>query len=215
MTPVGGSCNAAPNCGNPTRNACIAAGGTWLFHIDCPTPLPIVFKDFSIENFENSIELNWTTASELENDFFTVEKSKDGSHWFELGTVKGNGSTTVKNNYAFTDESPYIGTSYYRLSQTDFNGTTRIITTEQALFESTKYLLYPIPVNKSMIIEGPNLSNSKIKIFSCFGEEIHVDSNSFGDKLSFDFSEVKNGAYIINIENERITFTDRIIVFHK
>jgi hypothetical protein len=68
------------------------------------------------------VKLSWTTASEVNNDFFTVERSKDLSEFEELLTVKGAGNSNRLLNYTATDTNPYQGISYYRLKQTDFNG---------------------------------------------------------------------------------------------
>ncbi|MBI5917160.1 MAG: T9SS type A sorting domain-containing protein [Bacteroidetes bacterium] len=78
-------------------------------------------------NFDGKLEghaahLNWQTASEVNNDFFLVEKSDDGWHWMELGKVNGNGTTTQQHTYYFADQQPVIGLNYYRLRQVDFDG---------------------------------------------------------------------------------------------
>ncbi|MCP4458054.1 MAG: hypothetical protein GY816_08535 [Cytophagales bacterium] len=88
-------------------------------------PVELIFFDARIE--EDFVELNWATAMEDNNDFFTIEKSLDGSTFTLLAQVDGAGTFTSALNYFLTDTSPYNGLSYYRLSQTDFDGTQEIL----------------------------------------------------------------------------------------
>jgi hypothetical protein len=215
MTAVGGTCDQAPNCGIPTRTACIAAGGTWLFQVDCPQALPVEIADFSIEYIDNKVNLLWTTYSERDNDYFTIESSKDAYYWEELGTVKASGNSSSEVNYVFLDKYPFIGKSYYKVSQTDFNGVTNEAFKIVSDLKSTKYLLYPVPVNKSMFVEGDNLQNSTISVINSIGENIFLEGQFFGDKLSYDFSEIPNGVYFLVIENQNTKNTERIVVAHK
>jgi hypothetical protein len=88
------------------------------------TVLPIELMFFTSQvTSQNTVLLNWATASELNNDFFTVERSLDGLTWEVVEFVNGNGTTPLRNDYNSKDVRPYIGLSYYRLKQTDFDGT--------------------------------------------------------------------------------------------
>ncbi|PKR80526.1 hypothetical protein CW751_09125 [Brumimicrobium salinarum] len=89
-----------------------------------PEPLPIELISFSADEsaFKNQVDLNWSTASEKNNDFFTLEKSTNGKDWELLKTLNGAGNSTHTLKYRWTDQSPYSGISYYRLKQTDFDG---------------------------------------------------------------------------------------------
>ncbi|HLG02451.1 MAG TPA: T9SS type A sorting domain-containing protein [Bacteroidia bacterium] len=84
--------------------------------------LPVELVSFTATQAGESVEVSWTTASEINNSHFTVFRSEDGVTFEELGRVTGNGSTTQLSNYVFQDDAPANGTSYYRLTQTDFNG---------------------------------------------------------------------------------------------
>jgi hypothetical protein len=86
-------------------------------------PLPIELMSFNAVCDGEKVNLNWATASETNNDFFTVERSKDASLWEDALTVAGAGTSNVNNYYAATDNQPIPGNSYYRLKQTDYDGT--------------------------------------------------------------------------------------------
>jgi hypothetical protein len=84
-------------------------------------PLPIQLIDFTAQVFGDKVQLNWATASELNNHYFTVQRSADGVEFEQVGEVAGAGTTTLEKHYQLTDNSPKGGTSYYRLKQTDFD----------------------------------------------------------------------------------------------
>lgn len=86
--------------------------------------LPIELVFFKAKAVNNSVDLTWKTATEVNNDYFTLERSKDGQEFEAIGTVHGAGNTTVTKNYKYTDYSPLKGVSFYRLRQTDFDGKT-------------------------------------------------------------------------------------------
>ena len=85
-------------------------------------PLPVNLISFSAEVVKESVQLNWETASEINNDYFSVERSNDGITFEELDQVAGNGNSNVPINYSFLDAHSFNGISYYRLKQVDYNG---------------------------------------------------------------------------------------------
>jgi hypothetical protein len=85
------------------------------------TPLPIELVSFTGEVVENTVQLNWETATENNNDFFTIERTTDGEV-LSIGQVDGAGTTNQSTKYLWTDYNPVYGTTYYRLKQTDFDG---------------------------------------------------------------------------------------------
>ncbi len=84
--------------------------------------LPVEFSYFNGNHSNNKVLLEWGTATEVENDGFYIERSADGKNFEDLGFVVGEGNTTEKINYAFSDRAPLSGVNYYRLRQMDFNG---------------------------------------------------------------------------------------------
>jgi len=108
--------------------------------------LPIELLNFDArDNF--TVDLTWITASEQNNDFFTVERSQFGKQWEKVGVVKGAGNSTQILRYALTDNSPFGGISYYRLKQTDFDGsfTYSEIKVVQFNLDQATISLYPNP----------------------------------------------------------------------
>jgi hypothetical protein len=85
--------------------------------------LPITLTEFKVLNNNKSINIIWQTASEINNDYFSIERSSDGKNFNVLDIVKGNGNSNKINHYSTIDENPLPGLNYYRLKQTDYDGT--------------------------------------------------------------------------------------------
>jgi hypothetical protein len=122
--PVGG--NETPGYENNAANL------AWLRAMrdptapDCPiTVLPVEIGYFIGENHGEGNVLHWNTVSEKNSDFFTIERSLDGKTWESLGTVKGAGNSEFEQEYQFVDFNYRETMNYYRLKQTDFDGTTK------------------------------------------------------------------------------------------
>jgi hypothetical protein len=95
------------------------------FNDGCDPPvtiLPIELLSFTATPAGNKTELQWTTASELNNSMFTVERTTDGSEFKEIAKVEGAGTSSSLRSYSATDHSPVPGINYYRLKQTDHDG---------------------------------------------------------------------------------------------
>lgn len=85
-------------------------------------PIELLFFQAEMDDETREVNLYWATATEVDNDFFTIEKSTNGTDWTEVKTVDGSGTKYSKTNYSDVDSKPFAGTSYYRLKQTDFDG---------------------------------------------------------------------------------------------
>lgn len=90
-------------------------------HFDDPMPVTLVSFNAGVENA--IVRLEWRTTSETDNAGFYIERSADAFNWSDIGFVDGNATTSVVKDYTFRDEKPLVGLSYYRLRQTDFDGT--------------------------------------------------------------------------------------------
>ncbi|GAB3307248.1 hypothetical protein [Hymenobacter tenuis] len=90
----------------------------------CAGPLPVQLVSFDGRLQGNRVQLNWSTAAELQSASFTVQRSADGKSFEDVATVRAAGTSTSVRNYTATDASPRQGVNYYRLRQTDLDGTT-------------------------------------------------------------------------------------------
>lgn len=112
------------------------------------TPLPIELVSFNGSYEQPVVVLDWKTASELNNDYFTIERSASGVQFEELGKVPGAGTTSQPRSYSFVDASPFPKQTYYRLKQTDYDGASEyseIIRVETSQDKERKMSVYPNP----------------------------------------------------------------------
>jgi predicted MPP superfamily phosphohydrolase len=91
------------------------------FSINATATLPVSLTAFDAKLKEKIVELTWSTSSESNNDYFTIERSANGRDYSAIGTVNGAGNSTEPKDYSFTDNNPFTGTNYYRLLQTDMD----------------------------------------------------------------------------------------------
>ena len=85
--------------------------------------LPIDLVSFTGKCVNNTSVIEFVVASQINNDYYTIERSVDGYEWTEVGIIAGEGNTSTQMTYRWIDDSPMNGVNYYRLSQTDFDGT--------------------------------------------------------------------------------------------
>jgi len=159
--------------------------------------LPIELLDFTAEiNDHNSVDIFWSTASETNNKTYTIERSQDGENYSLLNQTNGAGTSSGVHNYRTLDQYPFKGTSYYKLSQTDYNGETRVcgITAVNNSNSIQELAIDPNPVT----------SSSRISFNSAYTGTLHLQIFDLsGRKMSDQSIEVAKGANrkLINTEN--------------
>jgi parallel beta-helix repeat protein len=186
------------------------------------TSIPVELISFTSSIINNSVSLSWITASELNNSGFDIEKSIDNTNWNKIGFVNGNGTSTEIHNYSYADQSPFIGNSYYRLKQIDFDGTTEysniIEVTFGAVSEFALDQNYPNPFNPSTKINYSikEKSNVELKIFDLLGSEIVTlvnEEKSPGNYVvSFDASLLSSGVYLYTIKAGSFVQTRKMLL---
>jgi hypothetical protein len=136
------------------------------------SPLSVVLKSFIVKETNEKALLLWETASELNNDYFLLERSWDGMQYEQLGRIKGAGTTPESSKYSFTDDEPFSGTSYYRLTQVDFNS-------EQEVFAPITFIL-ELNLNEFKLIQlGPNPFKQELSLLMQFPTETQLKSELF------------------------------------
>ncbi len=119
----GASASSGTNsAGTVTSNTTTGFGPFTLASTTSLNPLPIELISFDAQAKTDHVELTWITATEINNDYFTVERSRDGIQFSPIGIMKGAGNSTQAISYDLNDENPLTGISYYRLKQTDYDG---------------------------------------------------------------------------------------------
>jgi hypothetical protein len=212
VTTVGTHATAIGTAPNPTANrtGVTLAGLSGDFRITttntAATPLPIELTYFSAVLKNSGVELSWSTASELNNDFFTVERS--GGEKFEpVKTIEGKGTTTLTSNYQIFDEDPLLGTSYYRLKQTDFDGkfTYSSVKTIENNNPGLQFKIYPNPIaDNRFTLEMNGLPNNievPVSVVNMQGVTVHQSTYqaSFNGRLkaAIELNPLPSGVYMV------------------
>src|SRR5688572_30272065 len=115
--------------------------------LSAPVPLPIEFVSMDAKYMDRIVEISWTTASETNNDYFTLERSGDAINFELIAQLDGAGNSNQTNMYSYDDLEPLEGTAYYRLKQTDFDGTVKDIQVVSVNGMENAILLYPNPTS--------------------------------------------------------------------
>jgi len=115
--------------------------------------LPVTFSAFTATKERNGVRLDWSTATEINNSGFEIQRSKDGSVWNKLGFVAGAGNSSIERNYSFTDNLPAKGINYYRLKQVDFDNSFKYSEVKSVRFGNQITIVYPVPTSDNVILD--------------------------------------------------------------
>lgn len=175
------------------------------------TVLPVTLVSFTGSLIDDKVYLQWETASELNNDYFLVEKSINGRDWSSIGTVKGNGTTSQPHQYSLWDTNPYVGTNYYRLKQVDFDGSfnySNIIQVDLNTSGLQNFVqIYPNPTDGivNANIQSKISQKVKIRIMDISGKlliERYTSVSKGGNTLKLNLSDYPASSYIISFTDE-------------
>ncbi|WP_236975132.1 T9SS type A sorting domain-containing protein [Membranihabitans maritimus] len=153
-------------------NGCISQDTIVLNGQIC-SALPIAIKSFTATSSNCSTKLLWTTAQEINNSHFRIQRSSNGSNFETIGTVDGGGTSTSKREYSFEDQNVTGGKYFYRLQQIDFDGDKSYSSVEEvtiACGDAGKGLLYPNPVNSILYIKQSNTDVQTVELYNIVGQ---------------------------------------------
>gem|GEM_PF-1656897 len=223
-------------------------GGLWIAPTDRNTnniedyregslaiPLPVKLLNFDGERVSETpttVNLVWSTASEINNKEFIVERSIDGINYYAIGTVTGNGSTQVKTNYSFDDLNAPASTIYYRLHQFDYNGDNEYhkvevvsavnVATMGTNFKlNTEVKIWPNPVANTeklhlQVSNTPEGYNT-ITVINMQGAAVsstsYYISNQSSNVIDLNIESLNAGLYMVNIVTANgESVTKRVII---
>ena len=165
---------------------------------------PIELIHFSAKAHNNAVEINWATATEENNDFFTIERSQDGHFWEAISLIPGAGNSNEIRSYETHDVNPLPGVSYYRLKQTDYNGQftySKVVSINNEMAHFTDINIYPNPSTGRIFVEAGNVQLNEIEIYNSMGQNVssQVQIARIGDaEFSIDLSALPAGYYIVS-----------------
>jgi hypothetical protein len=179
------------------------------------TTLPIQLLSFTGVCITQTVVLNWSTAMEIQNSSFTVQRSEDGKNWQTIGVIDGAGTSSATHTYSLTDKLPGKSVSYYRLMLTAFDGENTfsiVVAVGRCGIDSIEnFALYPNPSagTFTLLFTGDRTQVSSIEIFNSVGDQVY---GSVGFQSMFDLSNKPSGEYFVQIHLPLKTICLEVVV---
>ncbi|MBK6443843.1 MAG: T9SS type A sorting domain-containing protein [Bacteroidetes bacterium] len=179
-------------------------------------PLPIELISFDAIPTNQTVKLSWVTATETNNDYFTIERSQEGTEWKELQIVQGGGNSTSYLSYENTDHHPLNGTSYYRIKQTDYDGTTTTSDAKTVKMNLGKlFSIYPNPACSQIIVQSMDENNFQTNLFTNLGQKVEIPIATLDQTRLLNTMELETGLYFLTIQiNGQLIKTEMVRINH-
>jgi hypothetical protein len=184
--------------------------------------VPVELNSFTATATGKEVTLSWSTATELNNQGFEVQRKFSSNDFLTIGSVKGHGTTTSPNNYTYIDKLTDAGKYFYRLKQIDFGGKYEYSQTVEINWSPfTTYKLeqnYPNPFNPTTTIGFgiPEKGNVRLSVLNILGEEIKVllneEKESGYHSVGFDASDLPSGVYFYQIRTGSFVQTKQMLL---
>jgi len=200
-------------------NGCVADNVNEEF-ICYKTPIELLSYNGKVTELGN--HLNWVTASETDNDYFTLSRSTDGAQFVDIATIEGAGTSLMPISYDYLDKAAPTGISYYRLSQTDFNGQTKVagIVSLNRISDIKNPLSFnfvaPVPVIDAAQVSFNSLSEGEINIqlHDVTGRLVNsqvIMAISGSNNFVLDLAAVSSGIYFLTLTNDSDIISTKLV----
>jgi hypothetical protein len=207
----------------PDGSNSFTTSSPYFIDVDNGTVTPVELSSFTASvNAEGNVLLYWTTATEINNQMFEIERRSKEGQFITIGYVEGYGTTTEPQEYSYVDNTVGTGIYYYRLKQIDFNGTYEYSDEiEVEVNGPLTFVLkqnYPNPFNPTTKISYtiPERSNVSLKIFNLLGSEVvelvkgEVEAGSY--IIEFNASALPSGIYFYRLQAGSFVETKKMIL---
>jgi Secretion system C-terminal sorting domain len=175
------------------------------------TPLPVELVFFTVVPKNQTVDITWETATETQNDYFTVLRSKDGKEWESVAKIKGQGNTGSSSFYETFDQNPFSGLSFYKLENTDLDGHSYFSSVRSVNFAAGHDIsVYPNPAVNTIIISGSGITS--LRLMQNNGQTVPVNISTSGDTKILDVSGLPSGVYFIQITHGVVTETKTVAI---
>lgn len=192
---------------------------SWTLN-DNSIPLPIELINFEVNCINNQTVLNWCTASETNNNYFTIEHSSNGNSFTEIGFVLGQGTTSNKHCYQFTSSINLQGVNYYRIKQTDYDGKisySNIVTSSDCGKGNTQPVITNNGTrNVGLIFNVEGSSNYELVIYNSLGqimESKNIPVYTGSNQISVRLNNVAEAVYYATLLNQNeVVISKKILI---
>jgi hypothetical protein len=175
--------------------------------------LPVELISFTGQPVNNTIVTDWITTSEINNDYFEIQRSSDGINFVTIGTVKGHGNSNTVNEYKFSDAHPNNGTNYYRLVQHDFNGNLSYSSIIKVFTgtNAASFTVSPNPSTESFNINFQDISGGEFTVLNVLGQTLTSKTIETGTEKISVGTELSKGAYVLRFSGTNGVYTQLVI----
>lgn len=187
------------------------------WNVGSTSPLPVSLVDFVANLMDDHVKVEWTTASELNNDYFVVERKQEGE-WEGIGEVHGNGTTNDVHFYQYDDYTIDMSKlAYYRLKQVDIDGKeniSEVVDVDPIKLKGHTYSLLNIGNNVQIRFEDDHDEKTTVMVIASDGRNVEThDYNqiSAGENLTLDLSGLSKGWYVVGIVGEDNAHFEKMI----
>ncbi|MBR4452662.1 MAG: chitobiase/beta-hexosaminidase C-terminal domain-containing protein [Bacteroidales bacterium] len=167
--------------------------------------LPVELLYFTAECMGEATQLQWSTASETNNEYFTIERSSDAVNYEEIARIQGAGTTSQRNDYSFMVDNNSNAITYYRLRQTDIDGKYEIFAPIAIQCQNnkaaTEISIYPVPANDQVNIFSSNSPMTRVEIYSIMGNKVSEEQVE-GHQATLQIGHLATGVYAAKIHTE-------------
>lgn len=182
---------------------------------------PIELLSFEGEAMPTGNQLKWATATEENNDYFTLLYSTDGVHFTEIAQIDGQGTTDEVQTYDFMHKGTAAGNNYYKLLETDFGGLTNrvaviVVKRGEASIGITQ--IYPIPAHDFIYvnyqIDGTHSAISHLRIYDILGKMVkqqEITNEKANNSIRFDIGHLGSGIYFVSLQNGSFSHTQKLL----
>lgn len=194
----------------------VPAQTTCTLMTTCFTALPVTLTAFEVVGENAHVDAYWTTASELNNDYFLLERSADGTEWETVGKILGQGNSTTTQTYGYTDENPLRGISYYRLVQTDTDGKQTISGMRSVVISpEEEFVLYPNPAKDAVsLLPAAKTQIERIAVVDASGRTVQQTVVASEGLQTLDVSAFPRGVYtVVATLSNGFTAQRRLVLF--
>lgn len=204
---------------NATTSVTLKPGEYYVFTNISLHALPVSWLNFTaIKGKERSVILKWSTAQEVNNDHFGVERSNDGVNYTLIGQVPATNANSGIANYSFTDITPLQGVNYYRLNQVDKNGRSQHskIVTIDVDGSAAQWHVYPNPAGSSTALYlNSSLAKLQLVLTDASGKVVftkQLSNGAAGQKITIPVQGLARGVYLLKVNTDHTTRTEKIVV---
>jgi hypothetical protein len=187
----------------------------WYTRNDAALPVTLINFKGTYDRPVNKVYLTWTTAQELNNKEFIIERSADGRQFTAIGKVAAAGNTSRQTSYSFTDAQPAYGVNYYRLNQVDIDGKSEISGIVKIITDNSGgFITGPNPASTSVTIYRQNNSEAaKIELMDVNGKLLkQLNMGGAVPSTTINVSGLSKGIYLLKLTTTKGIETDKIMV---